>query len=117
MDLNEQIRAGGAVILCPTGRIDHRTANAFKDALSPFVERCAQGLGNVVLDLSETEYMSSVGLRVLMVAARQVKTSDGKMVLCGLQPLMNEIMTISRFDLIFDIYGTVDEALAAVTAN
>jgi anti-anti-sigma factor len=117
MHLNEQIREGGAVTLCPTGRIDHRTANACNDALSPFVERCAQGLGNVVLDLSETRYMSSVGLRVLMVPAREVNTSDGKMMRWGLQPLMHEIMTISRFDLIFDVYGTVDEALAAVAAN
>ena len=54
---------------------------------------------------------------MLMVPAREVNTSDGKMMRWGLQPLMHEIMTISRFDLIFDVYGTVDEALAAVAAN
>ena len=115
MDLHEQLR-DSAVILKPSGRIDHRTATAFGDALQPYLERCRDGQGSLVLDLAETEYMSSVGLRVLVVAARQVKPQAGRLVVCGLQPVMREIFEISRFHLLFDIYDSTDDAVAALAA-
>ena len=113
MDLRDQVVAG-AVVLRPGGRIDHRSASGFAAALQPYLDQCRDGAGSVVLDLSETEYMSSVGLRVLMLAARQVNGQSGRIVLCGLQPVMREIIEISRFHLVLEVFGSPEEALAAV---
>jgi len=58
-------RFADAVVLAPAGRIDQSSADAFKAALAPHLERCADGGDRVVLDLSGVDYISSAGLRVL----------------------------------------------------
>ena len=66
-------RFADTVVLFPEGRIDHATAEQFKAALAPHLATCAEGRDRVVIDMSGVEYISSVGLRVLMLAAKQAK--------------------------------------------
>ena len=62
-----------AVIAMPVGRIDHRSAEEFEAALTPLVEAAAADQGALVLDFSGIDYISSVGLRVLMIAAKKMR--------------------------------------------
>ena len=59
--------------------------------------------------------MSSAGLRVLMIAAKGCRKQAGKMVLAALQPTIQEIFKIGRFDMVLEIYPTVREGLAAIS--
>jgi anti-sigma B factor antagonist/stage II sporulation protein AA (anti-sigma F factor antagonist) len=68
----------------------------------------------VVLDLGEVDYMSSAGLRVLMIAARANGSGKGRLVVCGLQSVMKEIFAISRFDTLLDVYATRGAAREAL---
>ena len=72
MDLTPK-RYADTVVLSPVGRIDHSTSEDFKTALAPHMARCAEGQDRVVLDFAGVEYISSMGLRVLMVAAKQMR--------------------------------------------
>ena len=110
-------RFADAVVVAPAGRIDQSNADAFKDALAPHLERCAPGEDRVVLDLTRLEYISSAGLRALMLAAKQCKTQGGTLVLTGLQPLVKEIFEISRFTMVFDITSSLREALARASSS
>ena len=65
-----------------------------------------------MLDLSGLEYISSAGLRVLMLASRDVKSRDGRLVVCGLQPIVKEIFEISRFNIVFNVLPDRASALA-----
>jgi anti-anti-sigma factor len=112
MDLAQK-RIADTTVLSPSGRIDHATADAFKTALAPHVARCAAGQDRLVLDFRAVEYISSAGLRVLMLAAKQAKAQGGAFALAALQPIVREIFEISRFTLVMKVFGTVDEALAA----
>ncbi|RPI41762.1 MAG: anti-sigma factor antagonist [Betaproteobacteria bacterium] len=116
MDLNPVPR-DGAVILTPAGRIDHASADAFQAALQPHLDRCRPGAAPIVLDMHDLEYISSVGLRVLMMAARQVKDQNGHIAVARLSPLVKEVFEISRFDLVFDTFDSVDAALAAARSG
>jgi anti-anti-sigma factor len=69
----------------------------------------------VVLDLSRLEYVSSAGLRVLMIAAKDVRARKGKLVAVSLQPVVREIFEISRFTLVFDVFESVQDALRALS--
>jgi anti-anti-sigma factor len=104
---------GAAVVVSPHGRIDHATAEAFRAALEPHLERCRPGRP-LVLDLTGVDYVASVGLRVLMLAARQAKAQGGTLGVASLGPLVREIFEISKFTLVFRCFPTVAEALAAV---
>ena len=59
-------RFADTVVLAPAGRIDHGSAEGFKDTLRTHLERCSAGQDQLVLDLSGVDYISSAGLRVLM---------------------------------------------------
>jgi anti-anti-sigma factor len=108
-------KLGDTFVLTPTGRLDHASAEAFSAALAEPVERCAAGRDHIVLDFSALEYISSAGLRVLMVARKQSRARGGRLVIAGLQPIVREIFEISRFDAVFEIFPSVPDALAALS--
>ena len=65
----------------------------------------------LVLDLAGLEYISSAGLRVLMLASRDVKSREGTLTVCGLQPIVREIFEISRFNVVFHVLPDRNAAL------
>jgi anti-anti-sigma factor len=109
-------RFADTVVLAPAGRIDHVTAGAFETALVPHLARCAAGQDRLVLDLGGVEYISSVGLRVLLLASKQAKGQGGALAVAALQPVVREIFEISRFTLILNVESTVRDALAKLSA-
>jgi anti-sigma B factor antagonist len=106
---------GDVLVLSPSGRIDHANSENFRNALTPFVERCKAGGEKLVLDLDGVDYVSSAGLRCFMLAEKQAKAQGGTIVVAGMQPVVKEIFEISRFTLVFATFGTVREAVAKVS--
>lgn len=100
-----------ARILAPHGRIDQNTAEGFLAELQDHLADCRAGTPPVVLDFSGVDYISSVGLRALMVASRQVKAHQGKIAIAALQPLVREVFDIARFDLVIPCFESVEQAL------
>ena len=110
------------VVVVPAGRLDHDHCDAFRAGLQPYLDGMAAGDGaaaegkGIVLDLSALEYISSAGLRCFMLSARQAGGGGGRIVLAGLRPVVAEIFQISRFDMLFEIFPSVREALGALSA-
>ena len=102
---------GDTRVLALSGRIDNDTSESFKVNLEPHVAECRAGGNRLVLDFSGVDYISSVGLRVLMLAARQARAQDGTIVVAAMQPVVREIFEISRFNLVFECFNSVREAL------
>jgi anti-sigma B factor antagonist len=115
MDLSPR-RFADTLVVSPAGRVDQSSADAFRTALAPHLEGCAAGKDRLILDLSRLEYISSAGLRVLMLAAKQAKAQGGTILVSGLQPLIAEIFQISRFTRVFDISPSLRDALAKASA-
>ena len=114
MDLAPR-RFADAVVLRLEGRINHVSSEEFKSALEPFLVSCVAGGDQIVLDLSSLEYISSAGLRVLMLARKQVKAQSGTLVVAGLAAVVKEIFEISKFTVVFDVFPGVREALARIS--
>jgi anti-anti-sigma factor len=110
-------RFADTVVLAPAGRIDHASAESFKDALRPHLERCATGQDQLVLDLAGVDYISSAGLRVLMLARKQAKAQGGTLVVAGLSPVVKEIFEISRFTVVFEVFVSVRDALVRISPS
>lgn len=107
---------GAVLILAAQGRIDHAHANAFEAGLSPQLMLCnATGIP-IVLDFAGVDFISSVGLRVLMIAAKQVKVQQGKIAIAALTPIVHEVFQVSRFNQVFKVFATVDEAATALAS-
>ena len=109
MDLDPQTR-DGAIILSPQGRIDQNTAPQFQEALLSEVTKASAV--TVVIDMSDVGFMSSVGLRALMMAYKQSMSSGGNLVIADLSPVVKEVFQISRFDTVLNCFDNVQAALA-----
>lgn len=103
------------VLIEVEGRVDHGTAPAFGSALLPQVEGCAGEAKKILVDLGKVHYMSSAGLRVLMIAAKGCRKQEGRIVVAGLQPTVQEVFRIGRFDMVVEIFPTVRDAFAVLS--
>jgi anti-anti-sigma factor len=106
---------GNAVVVKVSGRLDQDTCEPFRVQLTEMVEAAARGKGTVVLDLSGLEYVSSAGLRCFMLASREARARNARILVAALQPMVAEIFAISHFNLVFQLFPGVREALAAVS--
>jgi anti-sigma B factor antagonist len=106
---------GNIAVAMPTGRLDQSAATAFEQAMSPLWQdpRAAA----LVVDFSGVEYISSVGLRVLMIAAKQMRARNARIAAVCLQSVVAEIFAISRFDSVFEVFPTLPDALVAISAE
>ena len=105
-------RHADASVATLVGRIDHQTAAQLEAALAPVLAEAGRGRSAVVLDFSGVDYISSVGLRVLMIAAKQMREHQAQLLVAALQSVVAEIFAISRFNRILTVTATLDNALA-----
>ncbi len=98
-----------AVVVQADGRVDEASWEAFGAALSEAIQQAAgAGLAQVIVDLSQIDYMSSRGLRVLTVAKREAEESAIAISLASPNEVMREILAISRYDKLFTITDTIE---------
>ena len=92
------------------GSIDSKTAGDFeRGAMGPI-----QGQNAVILDISKVDFLSSAGLRVLLMIYRQIKSRNGKVVLLGASEEIQDIMANTGFLAFFILVDTLDEGIAAL---
>lgn len=106
---------GSTRVLRVHGRLDHSHARDFESALAPHLAECTNDGRALVLDFSGVVYISSVGLRVLMLAAKQAKTQQGRIAIAALTPIVTEVFQVSHFNLVLSVYPDVAAAVAALT--
>lgn len=67
---------------------------------------------NIIFEMKDCGYVSSAGLRVLLMSAKQLKKNGGKGVFVNLSSEIEEVMEMTGFDNIFKSYKSMDEAVA-----
>ena len=110
-------RLADVVVAAPVGQIDHPSAQELQQALAPIVEDAAARKAPLVLDFSSVEYISSMGLRVLMVVAKQMRSHNVPIAVAALQPVVAEIFEIARFKHVLQVFPSVRDALRELSAS
>lgn len=108
MDVEVKI-VGDVNIIVLMKRFDAFTAGPVEAKLNKLI---AEGARKIICDFSQTEYLASAGLRVLITATRNLQKVNGKLVLCTIKPYVLEVFDISGLKKILKIYDSVDAALA-----
>jgi anti-anti-sigma factor len=106
-----QEQAGDVVIVRLAGRLDSGAARSAEDGFNALLTGYSPHLA---VDMTKLDYISSAGLRVLLVVAKKVQQAKGKVALFGLSPNVREVFSVSGFDTIFSIQPDSAAALAAV---
>jgi anti-anti-sigma factor len=103
------------VVAAPVGQIDHPNAERLKQALAPILDAGVPGRCALILDFSHVDYISSMGLRILLMAAKQLRARNGRLAVAALQPVVTEIFEIARFSHVLEIFPDVRTALAQLS--
>ena len=90
----------GAVVLKPEGEITSNTAGALQE---PLLKTIGEHRGPVEVDFSAVNYISSAGLRVLVLAAKQLKAGDARLRLTHVGPGPLQILQLAGFGTFLDI--------------
>ena len=107
MDIFEQRRAD-TLILQPSGRLDSMSSQELQNELSRHVD---DGNTNILLDFNNLEYISSAGLRVLLVVGKELKAKNGQLALCALNDSVQEVLNVSGFISLFPVFASIDQAM------
>ena len=104
-------RENGTVIAKADGRIDSSNSREFHTSLEAVI---AADDSAVVLDFEDVSYISSAGMRVILLTAKSLQKDGVKFALCSMNDSIREVFRISGFDKIIPIHGSRSEACAAV---
>lgn len=108
MEIREE-RQDDILVVAPVGRVDSNTAGELERKL---LQRLTGGDARLVLDLGSVAYISSAGLRVLLLAANTAQPRGGQIVLCSMGASVREVFELAGFTTVFAIEASRDLALA-----
>jgi anti-sigma B factor antagonist len=111
MEIAEKMM-GNVIIISISGRIDTITSKELDTKLNEIREENAK---KIILNLAKVDYISSVGLRVLLAALKRQRQNQGSMTLVSLQPFVQNVFKITGLDKIFQIFPAEVAALECLS--
>ena len=108
--MQENIEASGVTILRPIGRVDSANAPEMEKMLKGALDA---GATKIVFELTQLDYISSAGLRVILMAAKKLGKGVGRVILVGMQAEVENVFVMSGFLAMFPNgrAQTLDEGL------
>lgn len=110
MEIKTSTRSGSTIIEI-IGSLDGNTVNEAQEKIMALISSSNVSL---VLDMKECGYVSSAGLRLLLMAAKQLSVQNGVLVLSGLSDEIKDVMEMTGFNNFFKTFDSVASALEAL---
>ena len=107
MEITED-RTGTVIVFGLKGRLDANTSNALQEKLLASIDG---GADRLAFNFAELDYISSAGLRVLLLAMKKLKSIQGRIACYALQDQIREVFDIAGFSSIFPFFDSREEAL------
>ena len=83
-----------------------------EEFMKAFEKVVDEGHSKIVMDASQTFYMSSLILASMVYMLKKIRDKGGKLVLCNVKDRVKEVMSLTNLDKVFDIVETKEEAVA-----
>jgi len=101
----------GYVLAATQGTVDDAARDLFRESLHPLV---GQSGTNVVLDLSQSNYITSDGMGQLISIVTHANTSSSRVVLAACSPFISEVMNRCKLNRFFEMADSVPDAICRV---
>ena len=108
IDINEQHKA---LIVSVAGKMDAINAPKLEKTISIYVE---SGKRTIILDFDKLDYISSAGLRVVLMFAKQLKANKQELMISGLKNSVKNVFELCGFYSLFKIFNTIETALEEI---
>jgi len=112
-DVNTEKLSEGQYVISLSGEVDLYTAPEFKQQLLEVIE---QGGRDVIVDLSNTTFIDSTTLGVLVGGVKRLRTNEGQLSLVCSDRNITKIFEITGLDRVFAIHPTLEAALGTGSA-
>jgi anti-sigma B factor antagonist len=107
----ETIQEPNATVVRVSGRMDAENASSFEDACSAAIRG---GNAKLIADVTELEYVSSMGLRSFLTVAKTAQSKGGSLSLCGLRGLPRQVFEMTRLMPLFPVFDSREAALQSM---
>lgn len=108
MEIKEAGKEKDTKIISIEGRMDAVSAPEFEEKMVAWAE---QGETSFIINLGEVNYMSSAGLRSILIVAKKLKEQGGKLIFVNLREEVQKIFRISGFSSMIPTYDSLEAAL------
>lgn len=113
MELKEE-RVGDTFVVTAKGRLDGVASTAFADKVGGLINGSNPRL---LVDFAGVDFVTSAGLRAVLMIVKKVKAAGGAFALCGVQDSVREVLDISGFTAMLQIHGDRAGGLSALGQN
>jgi anti-anti-sigma factor len=113
MELKEE-RVGDTYVVTATGRLDGVASTAFADRLNGLI---GEPKPKLLVDFAGVDFVTSAGLRAVLMVVKKVKAAGGAFALCGVRDSVREVFDISGFTAMLQIHGDRSGGLSALAQN
>ena len=104
-------RVGDTYVVTATGRLDGVYSTAFANQVGELLTGTNP---KILIDFTDIDYVSSAGLRALLLLVKKAKSSGSVFALCGVNEQVREVLDISGFAAMFSIHSGRAEGIAAL---
>ena len=112
MDIHDE-RVGDTCVVIVKGRLDGGVSAAFAEKVGGMVTNANP---NLVIDFAGVDFVTSAGLRAVLILVKKVKAAGGSFALCSVQDSVREVLDITGFTGMFSIHAARADAIAALRA-
>ena len=110
MEIRKKKFHNGSIVTI-TERLDTTNSNQLQAYLDELLK---SGVLNLIIDFSDLDYISSSGLRIILVTAKRLKAARGEFRLCGMKKFIKEIFDISGFSKILKIDDDLETSISKI---
>lgn len=109
MQINVEVIDGIQVVELD-GKLDSSSSPNVQEEIIGLVEENTR----ILLDMEQVSYMSSAGLRMLLLLNRKITEQSGRIILVGVSQRLQDVMSMTGFLRFFTFYDSVEAGLAAI---
>ena len=113
MELTNESLSDGIARIVLAGRMDAAGAGQID---MRFTALTATSAAQIVVDMAQVPFVSSIGIRLLLSSAKALTRRGGRMVIASPQPLVKETLALARIDALIPVYGDLESACTALKA-
>ena len=108
------IKKENSSVVTITGRLDSITSPVLEERVSHYT---TAPQGDIIMDFSRLEYISSAGLRVLLNISKVMRKHSCNFSICSTQDHVREVFEISGFDTIIPMYNSIEECCSRAKSS
>ncbi|MDP7420373.1 MAG: STAS domain-containing protein [bacterium] len=109
--INVEEKDGKIAIFRPRGYLEYDSSYRFRNMIEKYV---TEGFSSIIINLSELDFIDSLGTGVLITGFGKCEENNGKLVLAAPNEKMLYVIKVMHLDNVFTIYANEEEALAAL---